>query len=135
MKKLISIFAIILTVITITACKKGPGEGGNSSVTGYVLATDFDEKTSDTLRIKSAEDTDVYIKYGEGYGYDSKTKTDPNGRFEFKYLRKGSYKIYVYSEILPVSKTSPQEAVIKSIEITEKKKTFDLGTIEINRKY
>lgn len=134
MRKLLSVCAILLT-IAVLGCKKGPGEGGNSSITGYVHATDLDEKYSDTLRVKSAEDMDVYIIYGDDTSYGNKTKTGPDGKFEFKYLRKGSYKIYVYSEIFPVSKTSAQEAITKSIEITEKKKTMDAGTFEINRKF
>lgn len=134
MRKLLSVCAIALT-IAVLGCKKGPGEGGNSSITGYVHASDYDEKTAILLRTQNAEDVDVYIIYGDDISYSNKTKTGTDGKFEFKYLRKGNYKIYIYSQTLPVSKTSAQQAVTKSIEITEKKKTIDAGTFEINRKF
>lgn len=134
MKKLLSIFVITLAV-TVVACKKGPGEGGNSSIIGYVHASDYDEKTGLLLRIQNAEDEDVYIIYGSDITFGNKTKTGTDGKFEFKYLRKGNYKIYVYSKILPISKTSAQEAITKSVEIADKKKTIDAGTFEINRRY
>ncbi len=134
MRKFFLIYTIVVTIV-ITGCKKGPGEGGNSSIIGYVHATDYDEKTALLLRTKGAEDMDVYIIYGNESSYGNKMKTGMDGKFEFKYLRKGSYKIYTYSVVLPISKTSAREAVIKSIEITAKKKTIDAGTFEINRKF
>ncbi len=37
--------------------------------------------------------------------------------------------------MLPVSKTSPKDAISKSIEIVDKKKRVDADRSEINRKY
>ena len=132
MKKLL---LILVAAVTITACKKGAGEGGNSSVTGTVMASEYDEKSGLLLRTQPGEDVDVYIIYGDDASYGNKTKTSGDGKFEFKYLRRGSYKVYAYSQTLPVSKTSGQQAVIKPVEIVDKKKSVDIGTIEINRKY
>ncbi|MGQ0828550.1 MAG: hypothetical protein ACT4ON_09165 [Bacteroidota bacterium] len=134
MKQLASILAIVLTIVA-TSCKKGPGEGGDSSITGYVKASDYDEKTGVLLRTQNAEDEDVYIIYGSDVSYGDKTTTGSDGKFEFKYLREGNYKIYIYSDVLPVAKTSTKQAISKSVEITDKKTTVDAGTFEINRKY
>jgi len=43
-------------------------------------------------------DEDVYIIYGDDVSYGNKVKSGPDGIFEFKYLRKGDYKIYVESK-------------------------------------
>lgn len=134
MRKILSLLTIVITIVA-TSCKKGPGEGGDSSIIGHVKAFDYDEKTGVLLRTQNAEDEDVYIIYGNDVSYGDKTTTGADGKFQFKYLREGSYKIYIYSETLPVSKTSGQQAVTKSVEITDKKKTIDIGTLEINRKY
>jgi hypothetical protein len=62
--------------------------------------------------------------------------------FEFKYLRKGNYKIYVYSRdslgtvgppysTLNPNTHAPDKAVFKSVEINDKKAMVDAGTLEI----
>ena len=43
-------------------------------------------------------DEDVYIIYGDDVSYGNKTKSGPDGTFEFKYLRPGDYKVYVASK-------------------------------------
>lgn len=76
-------------------------------------------------------DEDVYILYGDAVSYSNKTKANYNGEFEFKYLRKGKYKIYVYSKDNTLQSKSGDVAVIKEIEITENKQTKELEQITI----
>ena len=131
---------IILSVIIVTlflSCKKGPGEGGRTSVTGRVWAEEWDD-ISYTQHYDSldrwAADEEVYIIYGDDLSYGERIRTGPNGVFEFKYLREGDYTVYVYSEALEnVSATAGGKvAVSKRISIPEKG-TYDSGTFIIKK--
>ena len=76
-------------------------------------------------------DYDVFIIYGEDDDiYDEDTKTNYDGTFEFKNLRKGSYRIYVYTADL--SETSGVAPVFKSADLG-KNERLDLGTIEVEK--
>lgn len=130
-------------VITLTAaCEKPAGEGGSSTIRGTVHAKNYNSNFSVLLGQYPAADVDVYIIYGEDASYGDRIRSGPDGVFEFKYLRKGKYKVYVYSVDSmatvgpPHSMTNPDInapdiAVFKSGEITKKKETVDLGTFEI----
>ena len=54
-----------------------------------------------------------------------------NGDFEFKYLYKGNYKVYVYSLDSTLQSPSGHVPVIKELEITGRKQIMDLDTIKI----
>lgn len=128
-------YLILITIASLAffACKKEAGEGGNSSIIGNVLTIKTNPFFTDTLAIYAGADEDVYIIYGDDVSYGDRIKSGPDGKFEFKYLRKGNYKIYVYSEdTVPGIDTIPSKfAVMKQVEITEKKQTVDAGTFTI----
>lgn len=131
----------ILTTITI-ACKKPAGEGGTSTIKGTVYTKNYNSNFSTLLGQYPGADVDVYIIYGDEATFGDRTRSGPDGVFEFKYLRKGNYKVYVYSKDSvatvgpPYSMTNPNVnapdmAVYRSGEITKKKETVDLGTFNI----
>ena len=128
--KKLSVFSLLGLILLATACEKDPGEGGNSSITGYVHVTDYNA----TFLIIQGEypgvDEDVYIVYGDDISYGERLKSGPDGRFEFKYLREGDYTIYVYSEDTSLSGTT---VISVPAEITKKKQTVDIGTINIKK--
>jgi len=134
MKKIITILLIALTFVTVS-CKKPAGEGGNSTITGSVHVTNYNSTFTAVNNDYPGADLDVYIIYGDDVTYGNKTKTDPNGIFEFKYLRKGTYRVYVYSKdkagYLAGDHNAPDKAVYASGEITGKKQTSDVGTLEV----
>ena len=136
MKKILFILLIALTIIT-TSCKKPAGSGGNSTISGKVHVTNYNATFTVVNATYMAPDQDVYIIYGEDVTYGDKVKTSPEGVFEFKYLRPGSYKIYVYSKdkdaFLAGNPNPPEKAVYVDAEITSKKQEVDAGTIEIIR--
>ncbi|MFZ9943830.1 MAG: hypothetical protein ACO3O0_09490 [Bacteroidia bacterium] len=107
------------------SCAKGPGEGGTNSIVGYV-------EVDDLGLIYPAADEDVYIIYGDDITYGERIKASYDGRFEFNYLREGSYTIYVYSDALP-PEPSGTVAVKKTIEISGRKQTVDAGTFLIKK--
>lgn len=123
---------IFLSVLILFGCKKTAGEGGKATITGKIWVENWDSN----FLVKKYEyvgaDEDVYIIYGDHLTYDDKVKTNYNGEFEFKYLRKGKYKVYIYSDKKQTTTSQdPQEVILKEIEITNTKSKTDLGTITI----
>jgi hypothetical protein len=118
---------MIFLVIGGISCKKNEGKGGKFSIKGKVYAKYYN-KTFTTKRYEGyAADRDVYIMYGDEDINGDDTKTSYDGSFEFKYLNKGKYKIYVYSTD---PATQLKTTVIKEIELTG---DVDLGDLVINK--
>jgi hypothetical protein len=122
---------VLITLTLLAACKKSPGEGGKSSIKGKIKVEDW----NGAFTIKNGEyagaDEDVYIVYGNHVGYDDRTRTDYNGEFEFRYLRKGKYKIFVYSEDKTLQSQSGNVAVVKEVELSGKKEATTLEQLVI----
>ena len=72
----------------------------------------------------------VYIIYGDDVIYGDRLLTNPEGKFEFKYLRKGNYTVYVYSEDASVL---GNHAEAKTLEINGRKQSIDAGIFEIKK--
>ena len=126
MKNIFIFLAIISTALF--SCTKGEGQGGRSSIIGKIHMTD---KTGGTQGTYFAPDYDVYILYGDKDDiYDDDVKTNYNGTFEFKNLRKGSYRIYAYTvDLLDPAGIVP---VFKAIELGRNDQG-DVGTIEVEK--
>lgn len=128
MKLSLKIFASLLLIsVMISSCKKPAGEGGKSSIKGSVWVEDWNGSFTIKNSEYAAYDEDIYIIYGDDVSYSDKTKSNYNGEYEFKYLRKGKYKIYVYSKDKTLTSPSGEISIVKEVEITEKKgvKTID----------
>ena len=127
--KPLALFIFLTSVLF--ACKKSPGEGGKATINGSIWVEDW----NGAFTIKNGEyagyDRDVYIIYGDAGGYSDRTRTNYNGEFEFRYLRKGKYKIYVYSKDNTLRSQSGDTSFVKEVEITENKQllTIDQFTI------
>lgn len=141
MKKLFFVLSAIL-ITTLISCKKPAGQGGNSSIQGKIHTKNYNSNFSSLLNEYAGADVDVYIIYGDEITYGDKIKSGPDGVFEFPYLRKGSYKLYVYSKdsagtvsppysVLNPNLYAPKVAVIKTVDISKKKEKVDAGTFEI----
>ncbi len=135
MKKINAISCFILgLVLIVCSCEKGPGEGGNSSIYGYISLIKYNAFFTDTIAIYDGRDEDVYIIYGDDIGYGDRIRSGYDGKFEFKYLREGNYKIYVYSDTLKsVADSIGKVVVMKELEITEKNQNIDAGIFEIRK--
>ena len=64
-------------------------------------------------------------------------KTSYDGSFEFRYLQKGDYQIFAYSDVNPADQTpqdpSSTEAKLTSVTISDKDEVVDLGIIYIDK--
>lgn len=119
---------LLLASIIATSCRKGPGEGGSSSIRGYVHVQDYNASQVILLGEYPGVDEWVYIIYGDDISYGDRTRANYEGKFEFKYLRKGDYKLYVYSDDTTLAGTRP---VIKNVTISKNNETVDAGTFTI----
>lgn len=133
MNRIFFLTAIILLGIffILNSCKKEAGEGGNSSIRGKVHATNYNATMTSVIDSAYSGEENVYIIYGSQFTYGDRQDSNNDGAFEFKYLRKGKYKVYVYSK----SKLTLRDdsVVTKEVEITEKKQTVELKDIRILR--
>jgi len=118
-------------VLFLTSCSKYEGEGGSSTIKGVIR-----EQKYNTLGNIIAEypiaDQDVYIIYGnDNTFYDDDIKTSYDGSFEFRYLKKGSYKIFVYEDCLTCP--SGKKEIIVPVEIKKNNEIVTLDTINIKK--
>lgn len=119
-------------------CIDEAGEGGTAVVQGkiykvvhpndvynfktsgsYVVIDEFSEEL-DSFKVQNliAEvDTfpsakeDVYIVYGDKPIYGDKMETGPDGFYQFKYLAKGTYKVFAYTSFSSGQKSAVAETV------------------------
>ncbi len=128
------ILIILGLALLAVSCKKPAGEGGNSSIRGNVWVQDYNKSLTIMQYQYAGVDVDVYIIYGDDTTYGDKIKTNGDGEFEFKYLRKGNYKIYVVSdERIGNTNDTKEVAVMVEASITAKKQSVDVGQLVIKR--
>lgn len=110
------------------SCRKGPGIGGNATITGRVYEYDYN---SDFTTLKGAYfkgNHEVFIVYGDDKVYADKFETHYDGTFEFSYLLPGEYTIYTYSkDKLGVSLTPV--VVKKKVQITKQWEQINVDTL------
>lgn len=114
MKKIFQLLLLLFAVALLPACNKGAGKGGTGILQGYVKLVhhpddDF-ELNADTM---AAAKTDVFLVYGDEPFYGDDIETNPNGMYQFEYLRPGNYTVFAYS-ILP---SGEKVAVSQSVEL------------------
>lgn len=126
-------FYLLLITLTFASCKKEAGVGGTGTIKGKILVNDYIGNVFSGNTFDGA-DYDVYIIYGGANSYyDDKISSSYDGSFEFRYLRKGDYKIFVYSQDVDGSgSTGDIEPVFSSATLSSNNETVDVGTIEIN---
>ncbi|MFA4851163.1 MAG: hypothetical protein WC868_01420 [Bacteroidales bacterium] len=123
------IFFILFIIIILTnSCSKEPGEGGRASIKGKVFTVNYNASFTVPQDSGYLGGQKVYIIYGDEIAVGDNQDSNSEGAFEFKYLRKGKYKVYVYTE---VKQNYIDSAVVQSVEITEKKQTLELPDFRI----
>lgn len=127
----------LLAIFALASCKKGPGEGGDASISGRIMLEKrlVLNNPEIVLYTAPAADHNVFIIYGDGPGPDDQVETNYDGEFEFPYLREGEYEIYVYSKdtsTAAVNGQAPEDMVIRrSVTIGDRKEKVELPDILI----
>jgi len=127
------VFVITVIMIVTASCTKEPGVGGSATVTGTILAKDYNSLGT-LLGEHEAQNYKVYLIYGdEGGAFDDDMNTSHDGSFEFKYLQKGNYELFVYSDYsyCPTCGNLGDSVISVNFQITDKKQSLDLSDITI----
>jgi hypothetical protein len=98
---------------------KDADDDGTITITGNIHGRNYNGSFTSLQGEGNAQDVDVYINYGTSTGYHDHVKTDANGNYMFSGLRKGTYRIYTFSDV-PVVATSivPQSSPTGSMEVS-----------------
>ena len=125
------IFLIALSFISLCACKKVEGEGGSSKIKGIVIEQKYNS-LGNVIAEYPAPDQNVYIIYGDkSTFYDNDISTSYDGNFEFRYLQKGKYSVFVYEDCATC--LSGKKEKISTVEITKNNQEVTLDTIFIKK--
>lgn len=128
MKKISITACLFAGVVFLGSCKKGAGEGGRASITGKIYTVNYDSQMLNPKDSGYLGGQKVYIIYGDETAVGESQDSNHEGAFEFIYLRKGKYKVYVYSK---VANTLLDSAVVQEGEITENKQVLELPDFRI----
>jgi hypothetical protein len=131
MKKFPIFFGLVILLVIVLSCSKEPGEGGNSTIYGKIVAHDYNAEFTNLKGIYPAADEDVFLIYGDDYSYSQRIRSNYKGIYEFKYLRSGDYSIYVYSKDSTLTLASEMYAVVKNITIDNNRQTVEVEEIKI----
>jgi hypothetical protein len=134
MVKIINIvFFISAIIMAFAGCTKEAGVGGSASISGKMLVRDFNSLGT-FMGEYDAQNYKVYLIYGnDGGAYDDDVNTSHDGSFEFKYLQKGEYELFVYSDYsycLSCGQLGDSVVSVK-FQITEKKQVLELSNITV----
>lgn len=127
MNRIVINLLVVVTII-VSGCKKGPGEGGRASIKGKVYTVNYNSAMVLPLDSGYLGGQKVHIIYGDETIVGDDQDTNPDGAFEFQYLRKGKYKLYVYTKIAP---NTIDSAVVQEVEITKGKQILELPDFHI----
>lgn len=133
MNKTFSIFLVITLSAALFSCAKEAGDGGNSTIYGEITAYNYNAEFTELKGIYPAADEDVYLIYGDDRSYSQRVRTNYDGIYEFKYLRKGNYTIYAYSKDSTLTLPSGIKAVKNKVEVTDNKQTVQAEEMKIFR--
>ena len=129
MSKFKIISSVFLVSILIYSCRKVEGPGGSVTIKGIVVERNH---VGNAVFEYPAADQDVYLIYGnENSFYDDDIKTSFDGSFEFRYLQKGDYQVFVYEE--DNAEPSGTSEILIPINASENNQVITLDTIYINK--
>jgi hypothetical protein len=122
----------ILICSILLSCKKEPGPGGLASIKGRVFAYDLTNQ-GDSITSGYLGDIRVYIAaMDDSVSFDD-VRTSYNGAYEFNFLRKGTYKVWVFAESdTAVFTPGRQQYFMQQAEVKDKKQEVILNDFIVN---
>jgi len=97
-----------------SACEEGPG--GTAGISGKVVVQQFDLYGL-LFDEYPATDERVFLVYGQDSIVGDETRTHFSGRYQFDFLRKGVYTVYVLSPCAACP--GGEEAITAELEISQ----------------
>lgn len=117
-----------ILALTFYSCKKGPGDGGRACIKGRVYTINYNSSFTVPQDSGYLGAQKVYIVYGDEIAVGDNQDSNNEGAYEFKYLRKGTYKVFVYTKTLA---NHIDSAIVQEIEITDRKQIIELPDFRI----
>lgn len=121
---------LLAVPMMMISCKKEPGTGGKSTIYGKVLVKDYNSTFTVLQETYYGPEIWVYLIYGDDRDYGDRIQTSYDGTWEFKYLRAGTYKVYVLSKDSTLQ-TSAMVPVIREVVIPNKKQEIEVPDLVI----
>ena len=132
--KILVFFSLSFSLIAFFSCSKGEGKGGGATIKGKILIQEYATGTITNGTPYAAANEKVYLIYGDGTTYSESFSTSYDGSYEFTNLRKGNYKVFVYSDLVPQPANPPyEEAKSVNVSITDKKGIVEVESITIKK--
>jgi hypothetical protein len=100
-----------------------------------VYARDWDNTQRYVISSGYAVDERVYIIYGNGSVVSDDVRTGPDGSYEFRFLNKGHYQVYVNSidTTINFKGNDTYHSVIQSVDISGTSESKTLPDFKINQ--
>ena len=120
------IYLICLLVTIVFFSCNIEGIGGRCTIKGKVKIQMINLSNGNIIAEAYSPKQDVYIEYGDNSYFDDEIKTDKDGEFQFPFLHKGIYRVYVYSQCIitpPDSCLLGKEAILQEVELTKSGET------------
>lgn len=117
------VLSAVLSMVVMGACEKSEGEGGNSSISGRIIEQGMVSPCSDEIEAEyPVAEQRVYIIYGdESEVYHDDMRTDFEGRYKFRWLRPGTYTLFVISECSTCDSETGQDCLNSGGQSTVKR--------------
>ena len=130
MKTKITLFLpFFVLIMAFYSCQKVEGPGGAVTIKGVIIERNH---VGTSIFEYPAADQDIYLIYGsENSFYDEDLKSSFDGSFEFRYLQKGDYQIFVYEDDNSVA--SGMSEVLVDVSATQNNQVITLDTIYIDK--
>jgi len=114
--------------LSFFSCTKEAGEGGLASISGKVYAHDYDKQGN--LKAEGyIGEVRVYIGVEGSSELLDDVRTQYDGSYEFPFLRKGNYKIWVYTQC--DSCLNDLLPIVQEAHITERKQRLVMPDFDI----
>ena len=110
----------------------GRGEGGRAEIHGLVLRQNVNALGIPQGDPYPFQETRVYIIYGDNEFHDDDVRTGPDGKYAFRWLRKGDYTVYTYGECRGEDCPGNSVAVMRNVTIDGKKDVVTVPTITVD---
>lgn len=123
--------SLAVSLVFLHSCKKEEGDGGKASIQGSIKVKKYNASGVVILGEYPGAYEEIFVIYGDDVSYGEKVEANPEGKYEFKYLRPGNYKVYAYSKDSLGDPSASKFAIIKEVKITKKKETVDAGEIVV----
>jgi len=122
---------VVIVLLIFSSCQKDPGTGGDASIRGSVFVKHYNSTFTQFISEYAGADVYVYLIFGDDISYGKRIKTSYDGKFEFQYLNKGDYTVYVYSLDSTLAISGGTIPEVEHVTITDRKQTVDIGTLNI----